>query len=80
MEKITKIKNQIQKQKLFYQKNKTKDIYVTIKGYENYDDAEEEIIEGESIMDCLLENLERNDIILNLYDEMLDILVKEKKK
>ena len=79
MEKITKIKNQIQKQKLFYQKNKIKDIYVTIKGYENYDDSGEEIIEGESIMDCLLENLERNDIILNLYDEMLDILVKEKK-
>ena len=65
---IEELKESLEKEKQYYIKNKTNEKYNANIDYENY---EEEIIEGESILDCDLENIERKMIILSLQDEIL---------
>ena len=74
--KINQLKEEIEKEKQFYIKNKLNKNYNQNKNYENYN---EEIIEGESILDCDLENIERQSEILSLYEEILKVIFKRKK-
>ena len=65
---IEELKESLKKEKQHYIKNKTNEKYNKNINYENY---EEEIIEGESILDCDLETIERQSKILSLYNEIL---------
>ena len=75
--KIEEIKEEIEKEKEYYNKNKTNNEYKLNIKYENY---EEEIIEGESILDCELEDIERQLGILSLYYEIIQKCEKIKNK
>ena len=72
---IEELKESLEKEKQFYIKNKTSEKYNANLDYENY---EEEIIEGESILDCELENVERQSRILSFYNEIIENYVKIK--
>ena len=67
MENKSLLQQEIEKEKQFYNKNKTINSYNKNLNYENY---EEEIINGESILDCDLENIERKSKILSLYEKI----------
>ena len=60
--------NSIQLKKQWYKQNKSINNYHNNINYDNY---EQEIINGESILDCDLENIEREQEILFLYDEII---------
>ena len=74
---IQQLNEQAEKNKKSYGINRRDDKYVANKEYENYDD---EIINGESIFDCQLENVERQTKILSIYDEMIGKCEKMKKE
>ena len=56
------------KLKQIYLNNKRDEFYSPNYEYEDYD---EEIIEGESVLDCLLENVKREQKILEEYQQIL---------
>ena len=66
---IQQLNEQAEKNKKSYGINRRDDKYVANKEYENYD---EEIINGESIFDCQIENVKRQSRILSLYNEMIE--------
>ena len=66
---IQQLNEQTEKNKKSYEINRRDDKYVANKEYENYDD---EIINGESIFDCQIENVKRQSRILSLYNEMIE--------
>ena len=66
---IQQLNQQAEKNKKSYGINRRDDKYVANKEYENYDD---EIINGESIFDCQIENVKRQSRILSIYNEMIE--------
>ena len=65
---LQELNSKLTKELYYYIKNKTNEEFQTsiLEG-----DYEEEVIEGESILDCLQENIERNNSILEIYDEIM---------
>ena len=59
---IKQLNEQAEKNKISYGNNRRNDEYVANLHYENYDD---EIINGESIFDCQIENVKRQSRILS---------------
>ena len=65
---IIQLKEEVEKYKKSYKINRRDDEYQSNTNYSNYD---EEIINGESIFDCQIENIKRESKILSLYDEII---------
>ena len=59
--------------KQIYDNNKRNEYYSP--NFE-YTDYEEEIIQGESVLDCLLENVKREEKILEEYEKILIFIEK----
>ena len=68
IEEIIQVNNKIITQENLYTKNKREETYSP--NYE-YTDFDQEIINGENVIDCILENIQRNKIILKLYSELI---------
>ena len=66
---IQQLNEQVEKNKRSYNINRRNDEYQPNLQYENYD---EEIIKGESILDCQIENIKRQLKILSIYNEMIE--------
>ena len=67
IEEIQQVNNILLNERELYNKNRREEKYNPNFQYDDYDD---EIIEGESVMDCLLENLTRNKNILKLGEDI----------
>ena len=67
IEEIIQINNKVITQENLYSKNKREETYSPNYEYTNYDD---EIINGENVIDCILENIQRNKTIMKLYQEL----------
>ena len=77
LDNVKELREQAEKQTKIYENNKRTEIYKRNSQYTNYD---EEIINGESVLDCNMENTKRLMRILSFYDEILKQSKELKKK
>ena len=68
IEEIIQINNKLLNQENLYNKNKREETYSPNYEYPDYD---LEIINGENVIDCILENIQRNKTIMKLYSELI---------
>ena len=66
---IKQLNEQAENNKKSYSINRRDDEYESNLNYENYDN---EIINGENVFDCQIENVKRQSKILSLYNEIIE--------